>query len=139
MRSYLGQAVHERSLPAVALVIGLARGVAAAVPVMMRVWLEPPWLYVLVLALFLSLVSDSYVARGMERAIASGAACVRDESVAESAHAVTDFEAIGERFEGRVSLGVESWTGQSNVPVRAGQSLKILRRDGLKLPVRPRK
>jgi membrane-bound serine protease (ClpP class) len=66
--------------------------------------------------------------RSFRRGVVSGA----EEMLSATGKAMQDFEQ-----EGRVFVHGEIWTAKSSQPLRAGQAVRVIGRDGLKLEVEP--
>ncbi len=69
-------------------------------------------------------------ARAHRRPAASGA----EELLQAAGHALGDFSADG---RGRVRIHSETWNAESRAPLRSGDPVRVVRRDGLKLIVEP--
>jgi membrane-bound serine protease (ClpP class) len=76
----------------------------------------------------LAVLIATYFARSRRRPVITGA----DQLLHERAVALGDFSRSG-----RVQIRGEIWNAVSRVPVTAGQSLRVLRVDGLTLEVEP--
>ncbi|MGH8397551.1 MAG: NfeD family protein [Gammaproteobacteria bacterium] len=68
--------------------------------------------------------------RAHRRPVVSGA----EELVGDTGHAIQDFSIAG---DGVVRVHSEIWNAHSDTPVRAGEAVSVLRREGLKLLVKP--
>ncbi len=88
-----------------------------------------------ILLLFVSVLSDALLAWENERAIAQGKTRQFNDMVGKLAVAETTFSAQGERFGGKVRLGMERWAALSNDPVSAGEKVRTSGRRGLVLEV----
>ena len=88
-----------------------------------------------ILLLFASAVSDVLLAWENERAIAQGKTRLYNDVVGDLVVADGTFVAQGERFGGKVRLGMERWAAVSDSPVPAGEKVRISGRQGLVLQV----
>lgn len=68
--------------------------------------------------------------RAHRRPVVSGA----EELLEDRGQALQDFSAAG---DGSVRIHSETWNAHSKTPIRAGEAVKVIRREGLKLVVEP--
>lgn len=68
--------------------------------------------------------------RAHRRPVVSGA----EELLEDRGQALQDFSAVG---DGTVRIHSEIWNARSKTPIRAGETVKVIRREGLKLIVEP--
>ncbi len=81
-------------------------------------------------AALLILVTLWLAVRSQRRPVVSGA----EELLEDTGRALSDFSADG---SGTVHIHSETWNAHSKTPIHAGDSIKVIRREGLQLIVKP--